>query len=70
MTAAEASRPVSSQSQFLAGKNTGGYLTTGKDMKVQSSIYSQPKGQLISKADLCVADSPKKRTNEFVFFLT
>ena len=28
------------------------------------------KGQLISKADLDAADSPKKQTNEFGFFLT
>ena len=34
----------------------------------ESEVLS--KGQLISKADLGAADSPKKRTNEFVFFLT
>ena len=28
------------------------------------------KGQLISKADLGAADSPKKRTNKFVIFDT
>ena len=32
----------------------------------ESEVLS--KGQLISKADLGVADSPKKRTNEFDFF--
>ena len=27
-----------------------------------------PKGQIKPKADLCAIDSPKKRTDEFVFF--
>jgi hypothetical protein len=29
--------------------------------------YSAPKGQLISKRNSQAEDSPKKRTNEFVF---
>ena len=35
---------------------------------LQSLIIVLAKGQLISKADLGAADSPKKRTNEFDFF--
>ena len=36
-------------------------------MKTLEYAFS-PKGQLISKADWRAIDSPKKRTDEFVFF--
>ena len=43
------------------------YLSLCSPVKVHSMMFC-PKGQLISKADWCAVDSPKKRTDQFDLF--
>ena len=52
---------------FIKGLKILWYATNRKVLLLATLQYV-PKGQLISKADWCAIDSPKKRTDKFVLF--